>query len=169
MNCDNCRKEKATVHIKAVAGDVTKSIHLCPECAAVYDIDGENDDHLKLAALLIQLTAKQHAAASPPATTTGAACADCGTTELEFRETGRLGCSACYQNLRQLVIPALDRLHKGTQHAGKRPGASVETEPDFKRLELRELTKELDEAVAVEDYERAAEIRDLMSKFQNAR
>ena len=81
-------------------------------------------------------------------------CPDCGIKFMEFRGTGRLGCPTDYQGFTQGLLPLLQRIHGATRHIGKvakrRPAAEF-------RLRLRTLLRE---AIAREDYEEAARLRD---------
>jgi protein arginine kinase activator len=61
------------------------------------------------------------------------------------------------------LTPALKHVHRGLRHAGKSPGGAGVTPGEgdvLDRVELSRLEEELARAVAVEAYERAAELRD---------
>ena len=81
-------------------------------------------------------------------------CPDCGIKFMEFRAEGRLGCPHDYRVFGRGLLPLLQRVHGATRHVGKvaakRPGA-------IQRLRLR---SQLREAIAREDYEEAARLRD---------
>ncbi len=81
-------------------------------------------------------------------------CADCGVKFMEFRAVGRLGCPEDYRVFAKGLLPLLLRYHGATRHVGKvarrRKGAS-----DRLRLRTR-----LREAIAREEYEEAARLRD---------
>ncbi len=81
-------------------------------------------------------------------------CPDCGLRFMDFRIQGRLGCPNDYQTFRDGLLPLLRRTHGATRHVGKMPSRRQAVSP---RLHLR---AELREAVAHEDYERAARLRD---------
>ena len=56
-------------------------------------------------------------------------------------------------------------MHKGTSHAGRVPEGMLQA---FKeRQELEQLQENLDAAVSSEDYEKAAALRDEMSKISS--
>ena len=48
-------------------------------------------------------------------------CPVCGFTQADFKKTGRLGCSECYQTFREGLGTLLKAMHKGTEHVGKMP------------------------------------------------
>ncbi len=81
-------------------------------------------------------------------------CSDCGVKFMEFRAGGRLGCPQDYCVFAKGLLPLLLRYHGATRHVGKvarrRRGAS-------ERLRLR---TRLREAIAREEYEEAARLRD---------
>ncbi len=87
------------------------------------------------------------------------ACPGCGMTFGRFRQGGTLGCAECYDAFEEQLAPLIERAQNGaTDHRGKTPlraGASV----DRQRM-ISQLVKELDQAVAAEQYEQAAELRD---------
>jgi len=81
-------------------------------------------------------------------------CPDCRLRYVDFRAGGRLGCPRDYEVFRTGLMPMLLRFHGASRHVGKRarsrPGAA-----DRLRLRAR-----LRQAVAREDYEEAARLRD---------
>jgi protein arginine kinase activator len=85
-------------------------------------------------------------------------CPDCGSSYLDFRRTGRLGCPYDYVVFRAGILPLLDRLQRAKHHTGKRPrrGSSRSDQPN----EIRSLWSRLREAVQAEQYDAAARLRD---------
>ena len=71
-----------------------------------------------------------------------------------------LGCPDCYETFERQLTPMIERAQNGgTSHAGKCPrrvGVSLD-----RQLQIQRLIKEMEDAVAAEQYERAAELRDL--------
>ena len=86
-------------------------------------------------------------------------CPDCGTTYLDFRRTGRLGCPYDYVVFRGGLLPLLDRVQR-KQHRGKKPRMLREFIEDHS--EIRGLRLRLKQAVEAEDYAQASQIRDLI-------
>lgn len=82
------------------------------------------------------------------------ACPHCGMKFMEFRTGGRLGCPHDYQVFHRGLLPLLHRAHGATRHVGKIPDRRSDPSP---RLQMR---AELREAIAREDYELAARLRD---------
>ncbi|MEO0966400.1 MAG: UvrB/UvrC motif-containing protein [Planctomycetota bacterium] len=98
---------------------------------------------------------EQAPAASPEETS----CPECGTTFAKFREDSLLGCPHCYEAFERELSPLLERAHEGaTHHVGKVPRAAGVGEQ--RQVQLSRLQRRLDQAVASEDYELAARLRD---------
>ena len=75
---------------------------------------------------------------------------------MEYRAEGRLGCPNDYIVFARGLLPELNRTHGATRHVGK----VVHRRPStVDRLRLR---TRLRDAVAREDYEEAARLRDLL-------
>ncbi|MEP6777651.1 MAG: UvrB/UvrC motif-containing protein, partial [Chthoniobacterales bacterium] len=94
-------------------------------------------------------------------------CPICGFTQADFKKTGRLGCSACYVTFSEALGNLLKAMHKGTEHVGKLP------ERAHREMELsdrmRTLTENLQKAVAEENYESAASLRDQIKQLEHER
>jgi protein arginine kinase activator len=162
--CDN----PATVHLTDIVNKKKRELHLCERCARERNLIPEppSPQQLDLKALLNLLMhpfppaestgtggADAGAAARPVG---GAACAVCGITLAEFKAEGRLGCAHDYEALRDALEPLLERIHRSVAHAGKAPRA----------VRVREWKKLMQAAVAAEDYEEAARLRDLIRKAE---
>ena len=109
----------------------------------------------------------------------GMTCESCGTSHQDFKKGGRLGCQACYHVFRPVLEPLLDGMHAGIEHAGKIPDRFVaETKEEFVEdiievekgpataEQCQKIKKELQDAVEAENYEKAAELRDLLKKLE---
>ena len=100
----------------------------------------------------------------------------CGLAYSEFKAKGRIGCPACYDAFAAVLIPLLEKVHNASKHTGKHPPheAGPDLEPPSPESvineespvesaetdEMTRLTIELAAAVAAENYELAAELRD---------
>jgi protein arginine kinase activator len=157
--CDN----PATVHLTENVNKKKRELHLCERCARERNLIPEPPGpQLDLKALLNLLMHPFPPAGQPapqgadePGATTrpiAGACEVCGMTLAEFKAEGRLGCSHDYESLRDTLEPLLERIHRSVVHAGKAPRA----------VRVREWKKQMQAAVAAEDYEEAARLRDLI-------
>jgi len=154
MKCDQCNKP-AVVHEVTVRDGIKNEVHLCEQHAkeAGIVLPGQQPINQLLSQFVISQTGKQ---AAKPSTKT---CPGCGLSFSQFRQTGRLGCAECYQVFEAELSGLIERAQNGgTHHTGKSPkrsGTSID-----RQLLIQRLVRELDHAVAAEQYERAAQLRD---------
>jgi protein arginine kinase activator len=92
-------------------------------------------------------------------------CPGCGATFADFRESGRLGCGDCYQAFEPSLRLLLRRYHGSTHHHGRRPEARSGEAPAPGAALIASLREQLHAAVASEDFERAAELRDRLREL----
>lgn len=152
MMCDHCGKNPATTHLKTVVNGVVHQSHLCAYCAAK---EGYNNfGSLSLTNLLTSMFSDSIGSGH----SVSKRCDCCGCSFSDIVESGRVGCSECYATFRDELIPSLNRLHGKAFHIGAAP----EKETDSKKQEnkLKELRKELLEAIDNEEFENAAKLRD---------
>ncbi len=158
MQCDVCQSKEATVFLTQIVDGKMQKVNLCESCSKE---KGVNDPTgFALADLLLGLGAAQDIEKNPGALK----CPVCGFTQADFKKTGRLGCSACYGVFAEGLKGMLKNMHKGTVHTGKSPEA-------FRKLRehsaaMKSLQDSLDKAVAAEEYEKAADLRDQIRKIE---
>ena len=162
MKCDNCGKRDATVHLTEIRENTKVEMPLCEKCAALKGLHG----NFPLTDLLAGIAAGTHAAVkgtySKKALETS--CPVCGITLAEFQASGRFGCAEDYTAFKDEVMPLIEKIHDASQHVGKSPskaGADVSLQKEIYRLQA-----ELKKAVRKEEYERAAEIRDMIKQIE---
>lgn len=155
MKCDLCDKE-AVVHLTQVVNGEMKEVHLCEEHAVAQGIDINSP--ISITDILMGLSGPQKSFA----TELSLACPLCGMAREEFRKTGRLGCPDCYKTFMAELTMAIKAMHHSGQHLGKIPSREgVQTRVKSK---VARLQKELEVAIAREDFERAAKLRDQIKK-----
>ncbi len=86
-------------------------------------------------------------------------CEHCGRTYAAFSKSAELGCSKCYDSFGEDIAKVLKRIHGNARHLGKSPRRYC-TEKVNARRRIRALEGELRVSVEVENYERAARLRD---------
>jgi protein arginine kinase activator len=162
--CDECGKNKATVHLTEIVNDLITKLNLCETCAKQKGAEAEQ--HFGIADLLSALSdVEQPAQPAIPGAVAPAKnkCARCGLSYEDFKRIGRLGCGDCYKAFRTSLVPLLKRIHGSNQHIGKSPNpqAMDELKTNHKRQEELEAAKqELQKAVRGEEFEEAAALRD---------
>jgi protein arginine kinase activator len=161
--CERCKKAKATFHLTNIerSGDRSER-HLCDRCAGEEGLLQTAKATVDLNQILESFIAGGKASA---ADLSSLVCEECGISYIEFRNQGLLGCAHDYEVFKEQITRLLERTHDGaTHHLGKTPkslGVVRKPQPDIRRLK-----RQLDEAVAAEDYERAAELRDRIRELE---
>lgn len=154
--CDNCGEGEAVVHLTQIVNNEMTTFHLCETCAAEKGLEPTPEAvNFPLTDFLAQMGQEDPSAAGEAT----ASCSFCGLSFDDFRETGRLGCPHCYTAFEPHLRGLLRRIHGGTSHVGK---VYLPPDPSASEMEKRveALRRKLDRAVAAEDFERAAELRD---------
>lgn len=158
MQCDVCHSKEATVFLTQIVEGKMQKVNLCEACSKE---KGVNDPTgFALADLLMGLGAAEDIEKSSGTLK----CSVCGFTQADFKKTGRLGCSACYAVFGDGLSSMLKNMHKGTTHTGKAPAALQERRERGEKL--RALQDHLNTAVAAEEYERAADLRDQIRRME---
>lgn len=157
MDCDKCGKP-AKVHLTQLVGGQVKKVALCNECAGESGVTDPTG--FALADMLLGPTGPAVAGSKSAAVTspTGPACPTCGFSLEDLKRVRRFGCGDCYTAFRGEVNQMLRGMHKGVTHFGKVPDGLMEMQQ--RKLRLEELRGRLEKAVASENYEEAAGLRD---------
>ena len=163
MLCGLCKQKEAKVHLTQIAGEKMQKVDLCEDCAKE---KGVNDPAgFSLADMLLGLGASQEM--EEASGNADLACPSCGFTQADFKKTGRLGCAGCYDTFSEGLSGLIKGMHKGNEHVGKVPSRLQLT--IAREQQLKDLQKELRKAVAAENYESAAELRDRIRTLQTDR
>ncbi|MEW6249465.1 MAG: UvrB/UvrC motif-containing protein [Planctomycetota bacterium] len=164
--CERCKKAKATFHLTDIERSGEKiERHLCDRCAAEEGLlPTVKAATVDLNELLESFINSSKAGAG---SLTDVVCEECGISYVEFRNQGLLGCAHDYEVFKEQLERLLERTHdNATHHTGKSPKSLGAERPA--RHDLRRLRRQLDEAVAAEDYERAARLRDRIRELEGA-
>ena len=151
MLCEECGKNSANIHIKQVINGVTSEKNLCINCAKKYGYTNTFNFGDFFAGMVTNKPEYM-------------ICENCHTTFDSFEKTGILGCSQCYTYLRDGIKPLLKRIHGKVQHTASNGESFIKM--NKREMEIQKLQKELNNAVKLENYERAAEIRDQIKEMQ---
>lgn len=163
MMCDDCGVRPANFLLKAVTDGGVHEKNLCPVCMAKYQHRIPGLDFSNLAGILSGILESQKKTSGKIEEENvteydDLICSECGTTYVEFRKGGRMGCPACYKAFRQPLDSLLLKVHGNLQHAGRMPGG-LKNDASI-RFTIEKLKQELVKAIAAEEYEQAAQIRD---------
>lgn len=164
MQCDFCDK-KATVFLTQLVEGEMKKMCLCEECAKEKGVSDPTG--FSLADVILGGGDPQEVGLIVESDTPGggAACPACGFSFDKFQQVGRLGCSECYAAFREEIERRLKGMHKGTVHVGRVPEGLLAAHE--KRQRLQKLHERLEQAVASENYEEAAGLRDEIREIED--
>ena len=166
--CDKCDRPATHHAVENHKGQKTEK-HLCDEHAAE-DGMSLHAAHAPINELLtnfIKMSGAAPAEKKPTRKRPGRSCPDCGLKFADFRDKSILGCAGCYKAFERSLLPLLERAHEGgTQHVGKVPRRSGGGEQ--RQLLIARMRKRLDHAIAAENYELAAQLRDELAGMENA-
>lgn len=156
MMCELCGIREATIRFTQIINTKKKELHLCQTCA---EEKGYTDPMAALPKLIggfiLGILGETSATAKPDEI--DLTCRQCQLSWHEFKQTGLLGCSECYDSFARPLKDLLRKLHGSNKHIGNRPPT--------KRVvgssnELETLQRELKQAIRTENYEYAAQLRD---------
>lgn len=176
MLCEKCNKNPATVHYRYNDNGSITELHLCSDCARNEGIISQNgmstkgfsskygigDDYfgaLPFSSLFSQSYSK-------PKSLSLKVCPECGLSENELRNGGKLGCAQCYSTFSDIVDVMLRKMHMSNEYKGKAPEGLGEGMSLGSKLE--KLRAEMQTAVDNQEYEQAAKIRDAIRRLESA-
>lgn len=160
MMCEDCGIRPAKFHLMTIINGDRVERNLCPTCMAKHQKQIPGIDFSNLAGILNSIleSRKPEEPEGRDSEFDGLACEQCGMTYAEFKKCGMLGCADCYQAFKTPLTALLQRVHGNTQHAGRVPGG-VHSGTSI-RMNIERLKAKLQKAVADEEYEQAAKLRD---------
>ncbi len=162
--CDHCKKNPATMHmIQFINGERTE-YNLCEECAA--EMGGSlflPDAQFSLPNLLGSVFESVLGGAQAHKSQTKI-CPSCKTPFSEVGKTGKVGCSDCYAAFADEIESSLRRVQGNAQHVGKIPARNGK--PAQMRKQIERYKQQLQKAIGMEEYEKAAEFRDKIKELE---
>lgn len=174
--CEDCGQSEAVCTVAVMMGSQVMHRRLCQACMAKASMSiasGNLGNVLGAIMAAARNAAQQQAAAQqaapqkrqqaaqtelPELPGEAEACPQCGMEYAAFRKEARLGCAGCAKAFRQTLGEALRRNSPTLQHTGRRPLTTGEALRN--RARQVEMQRQMDEAIAREDYETAARLRD---------
>jgi len=155
MNCQACGAHPATVQYTEVVGGEKKVEWLCHACA-------EDRGLVVFKAPSVEITVAT-SQAMVPAAEDDEQCRECGSSLTLVRRTGRVGCAGCYETFWPHLEPLIKRVHGTTEHRWE--PEPVDDQSRLRRI-LVQLRRDLADAIGLEDFERAAALRDEISHHE---
>ena len=188
MMCDECGKNPATVRIITVTDGAKVGEKLCSECWRRRNLQvlGQLSPGEMLAKLLgievemdePELSVEMEEVEDEPEwerdweeeeeeeEESGPVCPKCGTSYSEFRRTGMLGCADCYIAFEKLLEDQPHAAQGGALHMGRAPEQPAEEMDAQRRVDT--LRRQMVAAIKMEDFERAAALRDEIKAMELA-
>ena len=160
MMCEECGIRPAKFHLMTITDNERTERNLCPVCMAKYQKQIPGIDFSNLAGILNSILENKTGKTSVETdeALNALTCEQCGMTYAEFQKCGMLGCAECYKTFKVPLDALLQRVHGNTQHAGRIPGG-VRSGVSI-RMNIDRLKQRLQKAIADEEYEQAAKLRD---------
>lgn len=186
MLCENCGKNQANVRYTQIINGEKKEMHLCEECSEKLGINnmefkmpinfssffGDFLEEFEKNSLMPELNPVQTLK-----------CNNCGLSFEEFMNTGKFGCSKCYDAFETRIDPILKNIHGSNRHVGRlgsikkatnfeMSNDDVENKSKQDNLNIKEESKleslkaDLKRAIKEEKYEEAAKIRDEIKEIE---
>lgn len=88
-------------------------------------------------------------------------CPKCGRTREEIENTGMVGCHYCYEFFGEELKKVIAQYHGNKVHKGRMP-----TKDLHKAEKILKYKVQISKAIELEDYERAAKLRDILNKVE---
>ena len=163
MKCQICSKNDANIVFTQIINNEKIIMQICTDCAKdkgiTVEILNEPPQIVPLAGIMKGILEKEGAETIPDLT-----CSECGLTFAEFKKSGRFGCDKCHEAFGNHITSLLKQIHGLARHEGKEPQV-LSGEVDTKK-QLRDLRKKLKRLIELEEYEKAADIRDKINTLE---
>ena len=178
MLCEQCKIREANIVIREVSGGNVSERRLCSQCASAGELGGIFDGASAFARLLSgTMGHAEGPGSSREKEASQICCPNCGMSYGEFTKDSRFGCSECYSAFGPLIYRNIKSIQGSNTHSGKKPvrislknnrqSAAVPVKHEISPEEQLEIYREKQkEAIAAEDYEKAAWYRDEIRKLK---
>lgn len=169
MLCDNCGENEASIRLTQIINGKKTEMMLCEECSKKANLssmqfempidisnflgdfisDYEENNYLPFNSISKQIK-----------------CNNCNMSYEEFLNSGKFGCSECYEAFSNKVDLLLNKIQGNARYKGRN---CINKEENNKKIEINneldELKKQLRQAIKEERYEDAAKIRDKINEI----
>lgn len=163
ITCEVCGEKPAKIHVTQIKDNKKITIHMCQDCAHKQSL-GAAAQKFSISGMLGGFLGQE--AAEAVSKDEMLTCSGCSQTYRAFKESGKLGCAICYDTFEDQLLPLLRKIQKGDHHIGKKPRTALHPSPTEQLADLR---RQLERAVAREEFEKAASLRDEIRRLENER
>ena len=163
MVCDFCHEREARIFLEQISNNGQKrKINICMECAVSRGI---SSDPKSIEASIGDLFRELSAASKRLEARNNKLCPVCGTSASRVRTTGITGCPECYSIFKDEISALMAKRGIEGTYAGTLPQRLSSFHSVLNdRIILR---NKLNDAVAKEDYEKAAMYRDYLRALES--
>jgi protein arginine kinase activator len=188
MLCDNCGKNEVEVLIRQVIDEEVRNLSLCRSCAEKMGFISPLIPSITISFSIGESAPKHDGAPKQKKirkvqprrreqSLDAMCCPTCGLDFMSFRGTGILGCPVCYETFRGPLGVYLHKTQGAESHwiasdafreigvasLGVNDQMGILAKKEETRGNITRLKRELSEAISREDYERAAQLRDILA------
>lgn len=166
MICENCKQRHASVTITQVQNGTKLERHYCDVCASQFhpfhfDVQ---DEPMSLHQLVSNWFGVAPKTQQSEPKKQALSCPSCGYTYRQFLKVGKFGCPTCYETFREQLPGVLQRIQADVKHVG----VQQQTNEAIKIHEqITALKQQMQQAIAEERFEEAAQLRDNVRALQN--
>jgi protein arginine kinase activator len=153
--CDVCKENDVVITLTEIHGEGVRQVRLCERCAAERGMQAAVSTPKPQIGTFLQSVHQQVTASAGDA----ARCPFCSSTLRDFRQTGRVGCAHCYVAFESSLRDLLRRVQGSSRHMG-RQYEGPNDEDMLVAGTAAQLRDRLQRAVAAEQFELAATLRD---------
>ncbi len=168
MKCDICNEREATVFLTQMFNNEIRKLHLCEKCAMASGLDLGNA--MSVTDALLGGDVKKKSKQQSVSKAASKRCPVCKMSYEDFKKISRFGCAMCYETFSDEIENMLESMHRGVRHIGKKPSSQHHAKIRVGQKDsLEELKFRLQKAIDVEDYEKAASLRDLIRELSKTK
>lgn len=177
MLCENCKQKEANVKYTQIINGVKKEMHLCDKCSRELGINEMSFNiPINLSSFFGEFLDDYNQGFTPLIQKEKILkCDKCNMTYDDFIESGKFGCSNCYDVFGANIDSILKRLHGSNRYVGRKAINTSEKQIKEKQVlkeentnetKIKELKHKLNKMIKEEKYEEAAKIRDEIKKIE---
>lgn len=173
MICDFCKKNEASIHLIKIQDNTVEKVNVCMDCARNYSFLAEEDFYDDLSQVLLKIFGGNPGESGYTNNrkifrelkfSRNRKCPNCGIDLKTIKKKGLVGCSYCYSEFKNELMPVIRGLHGNLEHKGKIP---VNSSRKVKlEKSIRDLKKRLRSEIIIENFEAAAKIRDEIKELE---
>lgn len=154
MRCQSCGKKEATIRYKENINGSKQELYFCEECAKKLGFINFSNIFSPIFSNIPEYLFSEEDILK---------CPNCGYTLKDYSKTGLFGCKECYKTFSNELDDMFLKYHGKNRHfkLGKNTSKNLE-----KTESIEKLKEKLKEAIKLEEYEKAAIIRDKIRKIE---